>query len=206
MKTSIAIIFLLLAVNAFGQSSYSDSINLQRDTINIHFKDSTTSILGKAERKLFTAIDFYAVNDTFNIPAKFRKKWFQPTFEMPTSTSRKPIYKKYGILKFELNGQRHRLIVYQNIELSKLEDYADYLFCPFKDLTNGDETYGGGRYLDMRIGDLKADPRIDFNLCYNPYCAYNYKYSCPIPPKENHLKTRIEAGVKNYKHLSESDN
>ncbi len=205
MKSSIVFLLVGLSFCAFGQLSYVDSINLQRDTINIHFKDSSTSILDKTELELFTGIDFFAVNDTFNISAKFRKKRFQPSFEMATSTSRKPIYKKYGVLKFHLNGQTHRLIIYQNVELSKVEEYADYLFCPFKDLTNGHETYGGGRYLDMRIGDLKADPRIDFNLCYNPYCAYNYKYSCPIPPKENHLKTRIEAGVKNYKHISESD-
>jgi uncharacterized protein (DUF1684 family) len=80
------------------------------------------------------------------------------------------------------------------------EGMEDYLFLPFLDETNGFETYGGGRYLDLRIpvGDTIE---IDFNTAYNPFCAYNEKYSCPIVPRENYLQTRIEAGVKAFKPL-----
>ncbi len=76
-------------------------------------------------------------------------------------------------------------------------DFENYLFLPFTDLTNGNGTYGGGRYIDLEIpkGDTMV---IDFNKSYNPYCAYNGKYSCPIPPKENDLNIAIKAGVKNY--------
>ena len=77
------------------------------------------------------------------------------------------------------------------------DDYEDYLFLPFLDETNGLESYGGGRYINVRIpeGDTMI---IDFNKSYNPFCAYNDKYSCPIVPRENYLKTRIEAGVKGF--------
>ncbi|MBP7982432.1 MAG: DUF1684 domain-containing protein, partial [Kaistella sp.] len=73
--------------------------------------------------------------------------------------------------------------------------YEDYLFLPFRDETNGKETYGGGKYIDLRIPDGN-EIVIDFNQSYQPYCAYNaYDYSCPIVPEENFLPLRIEAGV-----------
>jgi uncharacterized protein (DUF1684 family) len=77
--------------------------------------------------------------------------------------------------------------------------YKNYLFVPFKDMTNGKETYGGGRYLDLETTDIQNDSVIlDFNKAYNPYCAYSNGYSCPIPPKENHLAVSIEAGEKTF--------
>ena len=72
------------------------------------------------------------------------------------------------------------------------------MFLPFSDETNGIESYGGGRYIDLRIPEGNT-LIIDFNSAYNPYCAYNDKYSCPIVPRENYLRTRIEAGVKKFK-------
>ena len=76
-----------------------------------------------------------------------------------------------------------------------MPQYRDYLFVPFKDLTNAHETYGGGRYLDFRMKDIEgASCVLDFNKAYNPYCAYSEGYNCPIPPRENHLEVRVEAG------------
>jgi uncharacterized protein (DUF1684 family) len=86
------------------------------------------------------------------------------------------------------------LNVYQSHTLREKEGYKDYLFLPFTDLTNGNETYGSGRYIDLRIPERETII-IDFNKAYNPYCAYNYGYACPIPPKENKLKVEIRAGV-----------
>jgi hypothetical protein len=92
------------------------------------------------------------------------------------------------------------LSVYQ-AEISLLEafpEYKDLLFIPFKDLTNGRESYGGGRYIDIKNPAGKS-AIIDFNLAYNPSCAYGSdKYSCPIPPKENFLQVKIKAGEKTY--------
>jgi hypothetical protein len=79
-------------------------------------------------------------------------------------------------------------------------EYAEHLFLPFNDATNGTTTYGGGRYLDLEIpkeGSKKI--RIDFNKAYNPYCAYNHTFSCPIPPSENNLPIAIPVGVKAFK-------
>jgi hypothetical protein len=118
-------------------------------------------------------------------------------FEMPTSTDRKPLYRVYAILSFELKGKTHQLSIYEDKDLLTTKGFEDYLFLPFIDKTNGETTYGGGRYIKSRIpeGDFLI---IDFNEAFNPYCAYNYKYSCPIVPIENSLDLKIEAGVKSY--------
>jgi uncharacterized protein (DUF1684 family) len=116
---------------------------------------------------------------------------------MKTSTDRKPLYVKYGELSFTIDDRDLKLNVYKNIELSKKEEYKDYLFLPFSDLTSGKESYIGGKYIDLRIpkGDTIV---IDFNTSYNPYCAYNHKYSCPKVPLENDLNIEIKAGVKKF--------
>jgi uncharacterized protein (DUF1684 family) len=76
-------------------------------------------------------------------------------------------------------------------------EQPEYLFCPFKDKTNGNQTYGSGRFLDFEEKDLE-NMVLDFNYAYNPYCAYNSNYSCPIPPFENHLDVEVLAGEKNW--------
>ena len=116
---------------------------------------------------------------------------------MKTTTSRTPIYKKYGELHFSIDGKELKLNVYQNVDLKKKPGYDDYLFLPFSDLTCGKDSYIGGRYIDMRI-PKSGKVTIDFNQAYNPYCAYNYEYSCPIVPLENDLDIEINAGVKKF--------
>jgi uncharacterized protein (DUF1684 family) len=116
---------------------------------------------------------------------------------MQTTTSRLSNERVYGVLSFELQGQTFELNVYQGKDLMKEEGFTDYLFLPFLDNTNGDATYGGGRYIDLRI-PLDKELEIDFNTAYNPYCAYNEKYSCPIVPRENYLDMEVRAGVKKF--------
>ena len=106
-----------------------------------------------------------------------------------------PEYREYGELRFKLDEKKFKLTLYQNIKLMEKERYEDYLFIPFTDETNGEESYGGGRYIDFRIPKGK-EVVLDFNKAYNPYCAYNSKYSCPIPPPKNDLSIPIKAGVK----------
>lgn len=105
-------------------------------------------------------------------------------------------------MSFKLNGKNYSLSVYQaDAEvLEKFPEYADLLFLPFKDLTNGKETYGGGRYIDIKT-PAGNNVILDFNLAYNPNCAYgSERFSCPIPPKENFLPAQIKAGEKSYKY------
>ncbi len=165
--------------------------------MNSDYKNPESSPLTDKDRKDFVALDFFEIDTTYRVVAKFEETPFENSFRMKTTTDRAPEYKKYGIVTFQLKGKEYSLNVYQSQELKLKAEYEDYLFIPFLDETNGDATYGGGRYIDAAIpeGDKMV---IDFNKAYNPYCAYNKKYSCPIVPEENRLKVAIEAGVKKF--------
>lgn len=174
------------------------AILMFRENMNAEFSDPERSPLPDRFRKDFKGLDFFPPDTNYVIEAEFIRTPDAVPFLMPTTTDRKSEEVVYAKVRFELHGKTFELEVYQNPELIKDKGYEDYLFLPFTDLTNGKETYGGGRYLDLRIP--KGDHiTIDFNKAYNPYCVYNKKYSCPLVPKENHLDIAITAGIKDFK-------
>lgn len=168
---------------------------------NARFKDASVSPLTKKDLKNFKGLDFFPVDSTYIVTADFQKIENAPIFEMPTTTDRKPLYKEYGILTFNLNGKNNTLTIYQSQDETQDEKYKDYLFLPFTDDTSGIETYGGGRYMDVMMSDQQIDGTfiLNFNNTYNPYCAYNEKYSCPLTPRKNHLDIEIKAGIMDFK-------
>lgn len=174
---------------------YTAEIKDFQYTLNKEFSDKNESPLTAKDLKKFTGLPYFKIDSAYRISAYFAPEENPKVFAMPTTTDRLPLYKKFGVATFELGGKKHSLSVYQNQELIQQPEYRDHLFIPFTDQTNGEETYGGGRYIDVTIpiGDTLI---IDFNKAYNPYCAYNADYSCPIPPKENQLSVPIKAGVK----------
>jgi len=143
----------------------------------------------------FKAHPFFPVDLKYRVEAKLVRTANAEPFEIPTSSGKTKQYKEYGKASFTLEGQEYTLTLYQSLDLLKQEKYKDYLFLPFRDLTNGKETYGGGKYMDLKIP--KGNTLIlDFNQSYQPYCAYNaYDYNCPIVPEENKLPVEIRAGV-----------
>lgn len=175
----------------------ADILKFQNE-MNEEFKDPETSPLPDRFRKDFEGLDFFKPDTNYRVAARFLRTPEAIPFMMPTTTERVTEEVVYGIAEFELNGTNHRLEIYQNKELTKEEGLEDYLFLPFTDLTNGEETYAGGRYIDLRISDTH-NLVIDFNKAYNPFCTYNKKYSCPIVPNVNALDTKIFAGVKDFK-------
>jgi len=191
---------LLLTLLSCGQVlSQTDSTWLQeiqafRDEMNHDFQDSLHSPLTDEARDSFSGLAFFPPDPKFRVTAKWRHTPGEEPFKMKTTTDRLPEYVKYGEVEFSLEGRSIKLSVYRNLDLMKRDGFEDYLFLPFFDRSNGYESYGGGRYLDLRIP--KSDSLIlDFNKAYNPYCAYNHLYSCPIPPPENTLPVKITAGV-----------
>ena len=110
-----------------------------------------------------------------------------------TSDGKEKRFLPYGYLDFELHGKPNRLAIYQSSEFGRKE-----LFLGFGDQTSAESTYGGGRYLNI-AHDGSDRITLDFNLAYNPYCAYNPTFVCPIPPRENILDISINAGEKDYK-------
>ena len=142
---------------------------------------------------------FYAPDSSQRLSVTLVATHGSESFPMLTYSGARKEYVKFGELRFERAGKKDTLSVYQSLDLRRMPQYRDYLFVPFKDLTNGEATYGGGRYLDFRMKDMQQGTCVlDFNKAYNPYCAYSEGYSCPIPPKENHLSLRIEAGEMNF--------
>ncbi len=165
--------------------------------MNADFKDATTSPLKEEDRKSFTGLDFFIFDSTFVVTATLTRTPEAKPFKMKTTTDRLPEYVTYGIIEFQLNKKTYQLNIYQDLGLLEKEGFEDYLFLPFLDNTNGDSSYGGGRYVEGRIPNNNSII-IDFNKAYNPYCAYNEKYSCPIVPRENYLPIAVEAGVKTF--------
>lgn len=168
-----------------------------QNQLNEAFKNPKESPLTKTDLEHFDSLDFYKIDTSYRVTAYIKLTPHSVPFEMATTTERKPKYRQFGILHFVLKDTNCTLSVYQNLRLKADTNYSNYLFLPFKDFTNGTETYGGGRFIDLKITDSDSI-LIDFNKAYNPYCAYNHKYSCPIPPPENTLPLFVKAGVKNF--------
>jgi hypothetical protein len=200
MKNFVFVLFFFLAFQITAQESYTKEIKDYQYEQNIKFHDKRSSPLKAKDLKTFKALSFYKIDEKYKVTAKLVKEENPEIFEMPTTTDRKPLYIKYGTLFFTIDGKEQQLSIYQNKDFDRSPVYKNYLFLPFTDLTSGTESYGGGRYLDVFTTDEKPDGTIviDFNKSYNPYCAYNDKFSCPITPKENKVTVALRAGVKNF--------
>lgn len=197
MKKYFSLLLIFSFITLQAQDKTTETSQEFQDNLNLEYADKAKSPLMKEDLKTFKSLDFFPINDKYIIEAKFIRTKKEKVFKMKTSTSRLPEYKKYGELHFTIDGVDCKLNVYQNIDLIKKPGFDDYLFLPFSDLTNGKESYIGGRYVDLRI-QKGTTWKIDFNKGYNPYCAYNYEYSCPIVPLENDLNVAILAGVKKF--------
>ncbi len=198
--TLLVLSMALSSLVALGQNKERVIKEIQnyQDKMDREFADPEESILKPEDLAEFKGLKWYPIDLDYRVTARLERTPQAEPFLMPTTTERKPEYAQYGILHFTLLGQQLHLPVYRSTDGYEDPQYTDYLFCPFTDWASGDGAYGGGRYIDLRIpeGDKLV---LDFNQSYNPYCAYNERYSCPIPPKENDLPVRIEAGVKAFK-------
>ena len=169
--------------------------------LNSIFKDASKSPLKSKDLKSFKGLDFFPVDSSYIITASIKKTPNTPFIGMPTSTDEKSYYRKFGILTFILKEKEMQLTLYQSLEESENPIFEDYLFLPFTDETSGDYSYGGGRYMDVFKSNINTNGTIElnFNNTYNPYCAYNEDYSCPLTPRDNHLSIEILAGIKDFK-------
>lgn len=179
------------------QGYYADNVRDKRAEKNRLFSDSLNSPLNNKDIRGFRGLPYFEVDPDYKINAILKPDTVSAPFFMHTTTERKPRYRKFGDLYFELNHKPLRLEAYQNLDILEKNPNYKGLFVPFKDSTSNVQTYGGGRYLDLLIpaGDSVL---IDFNLAYNPYCAYDDKWSCPLVPVVNYLPAAVRAGEKVY--------
>lgn len=199
-------ILLLVLICSFSLSALAQSGKAHKKAIKryrkAHVKELVTSERGPINKKEAKKLNFFDVDEDFKVVAQFQLTPDAEPFDMATYSGQTRQYIKYGTLTFTLNGEEHQLAIYQSLRLRTIPKYKDYLFLPFKDFTNGETSYGGGRYLDFEKGDIQEGQlSIDFNKAYNPYCAYSDGYSCAVPPKENHLQTAIEAGEAGFEKM-----
>ncbi len=194
MKIITFITCFLIALTAAAQNDL-EAFEHYKDSLNDNFRGDKLSPLSEMDKKKFNALNFYDFNPALIVNARFEKSENNDELILKTTTQRKPMYVKYGYLHFEIDGKKQRLTVLQSSVREVGSEYYDYLSVMFTDETTGDGSYEVGRYMGL-YAPLPEAVVLNFNHTYNPYCAYSNRYSCPIPPSENFMDVRIEAGVK----------
>ena len=189
LGASLALGAALAAAGACSKPvSYPDEIAAHRADRDAYMR-SADSPVPPAERAAFPPLPYYAIDEQYRVPAALKVARGEAVMEMSTSTGKPRRMRRIGTLAFTLKGQPRTLTAFAEADDTSLQR----LFVPFGDLTNGIETYQGGRYLDL---DLKGSNvyELDFNRAYHPFCVFNPEYECPIPPRENRLPVPIKAG------------
>ena len=193
----LAVITLAVVYTLTGTDDpevYIEKIEKERDRQYKFIRFNIESPLSEEQKRDFKELDFYTVDPAYKVRAKMVPVEDRKMMELPMTDGTVEKYLRHSFAEFELAGQTHRLLLLQSVkELDKRN-----FFLAFADGTSGEETYGGGRYINLRQ-DGKNSITIDFNMAYNPYCAYNPDFACPLPPKENVMVIAIRAGEKDYK-------
>ena len=190
---AVLILFVFVCSSCDKKRIHNTNLNEFQKQLNASFKDATTTPFNNSDLKRFSGLDFFQIDSNYIVKAEITLIGNAKKIKLSTSTGSELNVIKYAELIFMINAKKDKLFAYKYVNST---DYPpNHLFVPFLDKTNGYETYGGGRYLDLyQNSSLKIT--IDFNNSYNPLCAYNESYSCPLVPKENFLDATVKAGVK----------
>ena len=178
----------------FNNIQYLETVHLERKTKNREFK-GRNSPLTEPERPAFDSLDYFAPNPEYKFLADLEVYESPETYPMQMTGGAAEPYFKFGKATFEVEGKPYVLTLFNKGN----EEGRPTLVVAVCDKTNGFETYGGGRFIDLPMpGTNAAGIEIDFNKAYNPYCAYNSEYNCPVPPQENRLSIKIPVGEKTF--------
>lgn len=185
-------------LSELDNDDFAQEIKKFQEELNTEYLDPEESPLSGSQIKEFEkkgGHQFFITDPKYKVLASLDRSQTEKDLGFKTTTPRIAMYDKIGVAKFTIDSKAYELSIYESHYLRSKEEYKDYLFLPYTDLTNGNTSYGGGRYVDLKRQD-GDEIIIDFNKSYNPYCAYSSKYSCPIPPLENFLDIEIKAGIK----------
>ena len=191
----VAVVIYFSMWNGPSLEEYAARIESERKDKDTFLKEDEDSPFGESKSD-FTTLSYFSPDLKYRVLAKLEPVANKQVRLLPTSTGEEGRYFEYAWAVFELDGKENRLLL---LEIMDMGPNRGKLFLAFADETSGGETYGGGRYLDLKKIPAATSIVLDFNKAYNPYCAYNDGYSCPLPPKENILKVPIRAGEKNFK-------
>lgn len=174
----------------FNDDQYAARLRKARQEKTDSFRRVQGSPLSSEQREVFDSLRYYAPNKDYRLEAALEVFAQRDTIEMSLTDGKADKYLRWGRASFALNKQQHQLTLFL-----KADGKDSTLFVPFTDRTNGFATYGGGRYLDVAKPAAGAtDIVLDFNEAYNPFCAYNNGFACPVPPQDNRLPVEIPAG------------
>jgi len=182
----VVVAILLYSFLPGEKLTFEETIEAHRMKITEFMKEDSDSPLSDSLKPGFEGLNYFSPDPLFKIGATLDRITDDSKLSIPTNDGEIRVFTRYAYANFELSGNHYQLTLL-------LPNEGNQLFLPFGDLTNGNSTYGGGRYLDI---DKTTGNKItiDFNLAYNPYCAYGAEYSCPLPPTENKLSASINAG------------
>jgi uncharacterized protein len=187
----LVVLATLVSACTARQVPYLDEINNWRATKDDFMRRSEDSPIPPEQRATFPPLSYFPIEPEYRVPAALTVARGEDVIEIPTSRGERRPHYRVGTLRFTLKGQLLTLTAFVEVGQQDLRR----LFVPFGDLTNGTETYPGGRYLELdRTATGIYD--LDFNRAYHPFCYYNPKYDCPYPPRENRLAIPIRAGEK----------
>jgi uncharacterized protein (DUF1684 family) len=163
-----------------------DQFRAEKDDLFAH---DHRAPLAPEQRRNFERLAYFPENSQLVFRAQIDRDIEPDEVRMATTRGEEQIFRRFGIVRFEVDGETAQLTLYSS-------EGSHELFVPFRDATSGRETYGAGRYLDLHAHGNEVV--LDFNYAYNPYCAYNPDWNCPLPPGENWLKVPIRAGEKAF--------
>jgi uncharacterized protein len=160
---------------------------------DVFFREHPSSPLTASQRATFRGLAYFPENEGLIVRATLETDGVDrdETITMQTTTGGEQPYRRAGVVRFDVDGEPAQVTLYESPDMHEL-------FVPFRDATSGKESYGAGRYLEVAPPDARGNVVVDFNDAYNPYCAYNPEWSCPIPPGENWIRVAITAGEKNF--------
>ncbi|MEQ8924277.1 MAG: DUF1684 domain-containing protein [Fulvivirga sp.] len=193
IKLVIGLVVVVIMIYSFsgGQTTeeYIAEIEEEREEQDLFMRNSSESPFYN-NTESYKGLNHFPIDIKYKIKAKFTEPSSKKIRKLPTNDDLSREYLEYGYAEFTLFDKKQSLLILENVEDEKL-------FLAFGDETSTETTYGAGRYLDVTHGG-GGSITLDFNLAYNPYCAYSDEFSCPLPPRENLLSVPIEAGEKTY--------
>ena len=174
---------------------WAAQVEAQREAKIEQFRESARSPLPMSMRgDAFPGLAYFDPDPAFRFHLTLHEHGEKETVTVETTAEGEQTYRRWGEFRFEVDGEETTLQAYRPA------DGADRFWVPFRDATSGETTYGAGRYLDLEPDRDRVDGEwiVDFNHAYNPTCAYNHAYECPLVPTENWLDVAIEAGEKDF--------
>jgi uncharacterized protein (DUF1684 family) len=182
---------------SFDVESWRAELERYREQKDEKFGVAHSSPLGPEGRREFDGLDYFEPNPDYRTEATVELDESDETVPMETTADGEELYERAVLLHFEVPDQRGETAEHTLVGYRRVDQDEGSLFVPFRDKTTGQQTYPGGRYMELHYdGELEDGVTftLDFNLAYNPFCAYSEAYECPLPPRENWLEIAIPAG------------